>query len=111
MLGVNGNSRNLITAYDLDGYITNRLNSQEQTLYDNHKAKALVYISNGVLAWYLMLDTILHNNGVGLKSGKDNPNTVLHSTFKKKTTEKVDGGYCRTIKNGKLAWSDSSGKK
>jgi len=24
---------------------------------------------------------------------------------------KVDGGYYRIIKNGKLAWSDSSGKK
>ena len=34
LLGVNANSGNLRTAYDLDGYITNRLNSQEQTLYD-----------------------------------------------------------------------------
>ena len=164
LLGVNANSGNLRTAYDLDGYITNQLNSQERTLYDNHRAKALLCISNGVLATNYANDAYakenlhngngdafrhtiwnfgmvidvgydfakqwsdaheygtsgnpeiertmdLYNNGVGLKLGKDNPNTALHSAFKKKTTEKVDGGYCRTIKNGKLAWSDSSGKK
>ncbi|VYS98756.1 Uncharacterised protein [Tyzzerella nexilis] len=53
----------------------------------------------------------LFNNGVGLKLGKDNPGTVLHSTFISKSKEKVRSGACRRIVNGKLVATNSSGEK
>lgn len=53
----------------------------------------------------------LFNNGVGLKLGKDNPGTVLHSTFISKSKEKVRNGECRRIVNGKLVATNSVGEK
>lgn len=53
----------------------------------------------------------LFNNGVGLKLGKDNPGTVLHSTFISKSKEKVRNGECGRIVNGKLVATNSVGEK
>lgn len=53
----------------------------------------------------------LHNNSVGLQLAKDNPGTILHSTFKNKTREKVRNGTCRRIASNKLIRTDSSGEK
>ncbi len=53
----------------------------------------------------------LFNNAIGLKLGKDNPGTVLHSTFISKTKEKVQGGKCKRIVNGKLVATNSAGEK
>ena len=46
-----------------------------------------------------------------LKLGKDNPGTVLHSTFISKSKEKVRSGACRRIVNGKLVTTNSSSEK
>ena len=53
----------------------------------------------------------LYNNGVGLRLGNLHPNTILHSSFIKKSMSRVDNGFGRVIVNGNLTWSDSSGKK
>lgn len=53
----------------------------------------------------------LYNNAVGLKLGRDNPATTLHSTFVKNSKQKVSGGYCRINKNGILVKSNSEGAK
>lgn len=51
------------------------------------------------------------NNKVGLNLAKENPHTILHSTFKSKTRAKVRAGKCRIIKNGKLVKSSKAGEK
>lgn len=53
----------------------------------------------------------LHNNSVGLQLAKDNPGTLLHSTFRNKTREKVRNGTCRRIVNNRLVKTNSSGEK
>lgn len=53
----------------------------------------------------------LFNNLVGLTLGKDNPGTILHSTFISKTKEKVSNGSCRIIANNKLVNSNKDGLK
>lgn len=149
---------------DMDGYITGKLNSQENALYKKNKAKALLCMANGKLAitysesnynasvlhngngdafrhalWTFGM-TIdvgstfaktwsdahengtannpeiektmdLYNNKMGIQLGKDNPNTIKHSTFISKTKEKVRGGKLKIIKNKKLTWSDKNGEK
>jgi len=53
----------------------------------------------------------LHNNSIGLQLGKSYPNTTLHSTFIKKSKEKVRNGSCKRIVNNKLVSTNSSGEK
>lgn len=148
--------------YDLNGYITGKLNSKEQKLYNSNKAKGLLCMANGKLAinyteknyssglhngngdafrhvlWnYGMVIDVgysfakqwsdaheygsngpqiektmdLHNNSIGLQLGKSYPNTKLHSTFIKKSKEKVRNGSCKRIVNNKLVKTNSSGEK
>lgn len=53
----------------------------------------------------------LYNNKIGLKLGKDNPKTIKHSTFIKKTKQKVNAGKCRRIVNNKLVNTNKEGLK
>jgi hypothetical protein len=53
----------------------------------------------------------LFNNSVGLQLARDNPWTRWHSTFIRKTIEKVRTGKFRIIKNGQLVQSNSVGQK
>lgn len=53
----------------------------------------------------------LFNNAVGLQLAKDNPWTILHSTFISKSKEKCRNGELRIISNGVLVRSSSAGEK
>lgn len=53
----------------------------------------------------------LYNNKIDLKLGKDNPKTIKHSTFIKKTKQKVNAGKCRRIVNNKLVNTNKEGLK
>jgi hypothetical protein len=152
------------TRGNISNYITGKLNSQEQTLYNNNKAKGLLCMANGKLAiqyseeWYtaaslyngngdafrhilwnfgmtidvgatfakqwsdahengtannpaLEKQMDLHNNAIGIQLGKDNPTTLLHSTFKSKSRDKVRNGSARIISGGKLVASGYAGEK
>ncbi|MDR2043918.1 MAG: hypothetical protein LBQ15_06035 [Clostridium sp.] len=150
--------------YDLDGYINDQLNSQEQDLYDEDPVNALLCMANGVFALEYAEDyysaSVLHNgngdafrhvlwnygmyidvgynfakswsdaheygsngpalerqmdlynNAVGLELGEDNPSTILHSTFKNKSRQKVRDGECKIFSSSgtSLTWSNSAGE-
>lgn len=53
----------------------------------------------------------LFNNKVGRELAKSYPNTTLHSTFKKKSRQKVRDGKCKIISNNKLVKSSNYGEK
>lgn len=53
----------------------------------------------------------LHNNSIGLALARENPNVIVHSTFKSKTKEAVRAGRGKIISNNKLVKSSSNGEK
>lgn len=83
------------TSYDLYGYITNRLNSQEITLFNNNRAKGLICLANGKLAINYAEDNyhgyVLHN---------DNGDAFRHALWNYGMTIDVGSSFARQ-------WSDA----
>ena len=53
----------------------------------------------------------IYNNSIGISLGKNNPTTLLQSSFASLTQAQVRAGRLKIISNGNLVWSNSVGEK
>lgn len=53
----------------------------------------------------------IYNNSIGISLGKNNPTTLLQSSFANLTQAQVRAGRLKIISNGNLVWSNSVGEK